>query len=182
MLHGRRRYLIASILMAGLIVATWSARMFIWPGQDSPQSGDAIVVYAGGHDDDRVSRAVDLMEAGLAPTLVISEGDGIWSQGREVQRLCDVGSDSFEIICIRPDPDNTSGESAAFAHLAVERDWQHLILVTTNFHLTRATLWLERCFSGRVSRVGTPSLGLRGTGHEWLGTIHALLIDRECPM
>lgn len=139
------------------------------------------MVFAGGHRNVRIGRAVELMEGKVAPTLVISVGNQIWSQGTDVETLCRDGSEDFEVICVAPNPDSTIGEAAAFATIAKDRDWSDLVAVTSTNHLTRASLWLSRCFDGEVWSIAARDRTLAGVGHELLGTVHAISINRSCP-
>ena len=164
-----------------LVVAGWSVRSFVFPAQDHPESADAVVVFAGDLPGERINRAVQLMETGVAKTLVISEGSRGWGHGTAVEQLCDSGSDEFKVICIVPDPDDTIGEAVIFSQVAASNEWDHVIVVTSDAHLTRASLWMARCFPGEVSQVGADSQASSRYGHEWLGTVHAKFFNRSCP-
>ncbi len=164
-----------------LMVAAWSVRAFVVPQQDQPESADAVVVFAGDLPGERINRALQLMDTGVAEVLVISEGSLGWGRGTAVETLCERGSDQFEVICIVPEPDDTIGEATLFAQVAQDNDWDHVIVVTSTAHLTRASLWMGRCFDGEVSRVGVRSKASSRYGHEWLGTLHARLLNRTCP-
>ncbi len=164
-----------------LVVAGWSVRSFVFPAQDHPESADAVVVFAGDLPGERIDRAVQLMETGVAQTLVISEGSRGWGHGTAVEQLCDRGSDEFKVICIVPNPDDTIGEAVIFSQVAASNEWDHVIVVTSDAHLTRAALWMARCFRGEVSQVGADSKASSRYGHEWLGTVHAKLFNRSCP-
>ncbi len=164
-----------------LVVAAWSVRAFVIPQQDHPESADAVVVFAGDLPGERINRAITLMEEGVAPVLVISEGSLGWGRGTAVETLCERGSDQFEVICIVPEPDDTIGEAVLFAQVAQDNNWDHVVVVTSKAHLTRASLWMRRCFGGEVSQVGAASKASSRYGHEWLGTLHARLLNRSCP-
>ncbi len=164
-----------------LVVITVSVRAFVFPSQRIPESADAVVVYAGGQPGERIGRALELMEQGVASTLVVSEGDQTWAQGTEVQRLCLAGSGTFEVICGLASPNDTAGESRLFAQIAQERGWGDLVIVSSGPHLTRASLWLSRCSSVALSRVDSGGRSLANLGREWLKTVDALVVDRECP-
>jgi len=98
------------------------------------------------------------MRAGVAPTLVISDGhDPNWPAAN---RLCAEGSPGFQVVCFTPDPYSTRGEARGFARLARERGWRSVVVVTSTFHVTRARMLFRRCFRGRVEGVGAhASLG-----------------------
>jgi uncharacterized SAM-binding protein YcdF (DUF218 family) len=117
----------------------------------------------------------------VAPTLVIMNGtDPIWPQANE---LC-AGDHAFAVVCPTPDPDTTRCEARTAAALAADERWASLILVTSDYHLHRASILLERCFHGDIASVAAPGdSGLvtrtRSIAHEWFATI-AATIDREC--
>ncbi len=65
--------------------------------------------------------------------------------------------------------------------MAEERDWSRLALVTSDYHLHRATLLFERCFDGEIVPVAADApLTTNSFQHELLATIHAQFVDREC--
>ena len=122
------------MLLLGLAVPT--ARYVVWPETDPPARADAVVVLAGG--DERLPAALGLMDRRVAPVLVVSRGhpDVCGSEAR------------YEVVCFRPEPDRTQGEARAAAHLADERRWRSLVVVTSRYHATRARMLFRRCFGG----------------------------------
>jgi uncharacterized SAM-binding protein YcdF (DUF218 family) len=162
-----------AVLSIALIAAT--ARLLLWPETDSPVRADAVVVLAGGQGE-RLTKALELIHADTAPTLVIGNGDD--PKWAEANRLCS-GTSSFEVICFRPDPDNTRGEARVLGSLAERRGWQSLVVVTSTYHVTRARLLVRRCFAGKTSFVAAPPSG--GAFHmflnvtrEWAGLASSL--------
>jgi len=166
-----------------LALAAWLAAcafLFLWPRQDSPRRADAVVVLSGDRDF-RLPRALELMEGRVASTLVISDGrDPKWPQA---SRLCRSGGGGFRVVCFHPDPYSTTGEAAAVGKLARERGWDSLVVVTSTFHLFRARMLFERCFSGDVGAVGArykwqylPQALFTETGK----LAHALTVQRNC--
>jgi uncharacterized SAM-binding protein YcdF (DUF218 family) len=174
-LTGARRagLLIIEVLAAAAVLGM----AVVWPPVSQPTSADAIVLLSG--DGSRVPVAVGLMERGVAPTLVFA-GQPDTTQGLDLCRGA-----PFEVICLRPEPDNTRTESRAAARLAGERGWRSLVLVTSKFHMARARLHLKRCFPGSVEMVGGyPPYGWefarRLIVHEWVGLVHASVLARGC--
>ncbi len=146
--------LIALTALAALAVA--SVPLFILYDDDRVTKADAVMVLAG--EKRRLPNALELVERGVAPVLVISDGlDPRWTAAN---RLCRFG-DPARIVCIRPDPYSTRGEARLVARLARERGWDALVVVTSRFHLFRSRILIERCFDGRLDLVGTPNPGLR---------------------
>jgi uncharacterized SAM-binding protein YcdF (DUF218 family) len=145
----------------------------VFPASSTPAHADAVVVLAGGGGE-RLDRGLDLVREGVAPNLVVSTGP---------DRLC-ASRQPFAVFCFLPDPEDTRGEAQAIGRIAAREGWRHLVLVTSDYHATRARLLLERCFSGTVdvsaARSGKGPLSfLWAVGHEWGGLVEAAL-HRGC--
>ena len=167
--------LVVEVLAAGAVLGV----AVVWPPVSEPADADAVVLLSG--DGARLPVALGLMERGVAPTLVFLGQPDI----QEVIDLCRGTSSPFEVLCVRPDPDNTRTEARAASELAVARGWRSLVLVTSKLHIARARLHLTRCFTGTVDTVGEyPPYGQnfvrRQVVHEWLGLVHASLLARGC--
>jgi uncharacterized SAM-binding protein YcdF (DUF218 family) len=139
---------------------------------------DAVVLFAGATE--RLDTAVELMERGAAPSLVIPNGTDI----EDAEDLCEGGA-SFEVICPVTDEVTTTGEAQAIGRLAGERGWSSLIAVTSVYHVHRATFLLGRCYDGAVDVV-TPSQDLGVSDwvdkipHEWAGFLAAVVLQPAC--
>lgn len=170
---------IAGIGISIAVIVVLTVRWFLNPYSVNPDRADAIVVLAGGAGE-RLDRALELVEQQVADTLVLSYGNQMWFDSEAIAETCDDVA-RFEVICFEPDPDSTKGEAMTFTRLAEEQGWQTVVLVTSEYHLHRATLRFNRCFDGEVLPVAAPaSTRLRFLVHEWLGTIEAETIDRGC--
>ena len=174
--RARRNLLAAGLAVAVVVVVALvvvNLQLFVYPASSTPAHADAVVVLAGG-DGERLDRGLDLVRTGVAPTLVASTGP---------ERLCN-NRYEFEVICFLPDPDDTRGEAEAIGRLADEQGWDHIVLVTSDYHATRARILVERCFDGRVdvsvakNRKGPLSL-LWAIGHEWGGLVETT-IHEDC--
>jgi uncharacterized SAM-binding protein YcdF (DUF218 family) len=138
---------VVAVAVAVGVLAT--LRLFVWPPVDSPIKADAVVVLAGGSSE-RIALGLQLMRAGVAPTLVL-----VGQQTElEADELCRGGQPPFELVCLLPEPDSTGTEARATAQLAAARDWRRLVLVTSTYHVTRSRMMLDRCFPGQVEAVG----------------------------
>ncbi len=139
---------------------------------------DAVVLFAG--TTDRLDTAVELMQRGAAPSLVIPNGTDM----EVAEGLCEGGA-PFEVICPATDEVTTTGEARAMGRLAVDRGWSSLIAVTSVYHVHRATFLLGRCFDGSVDVV-TPSPDLDARDwvdkipHEWAGFLAAVVLRPAC--
>ncbi|MGI8901477.1 MAG: YdcF family protein [Nocardioides sp.] len=162
----------------GVLAACLLAAMIQWPATDDPRKADAVVVLSGDHGE-RLGRAKELVAAGVAPTLVLA---GAPDRAENLD-MC-AGRTSFDVVCLRPEPDNTRTEAAATAELARSRNWRALVVVTSTSHVARARLIFDRCFAGSLQVVGadppTGSAALRRARiHEWFGMVH-VLGSRDC--
>jgi uncharacterized SAM-binding protein YcdF (DUF218 family) len=176
------RFLVWALVLVVLGGAAGLLLTLVWFVGPSTQDvatappADAVVLFAGTMD--RLDTAVELMERGAAPSLVIPNGTDI------AEGLCEGGA-SFEVICPVTDEVNTTGEARAIGRLAGERGWSSLIAVTSIYHVHRATFLLGRCFDGPVDVV-TPSqdLDLRDwvdkIPHEWAGFLAAIALRPAC--
>jgi uncharacterized SAM-binding protein YcdF (DUF218 family) len=170
-----RRMLVAALVAVALMVAAVVANLalFVWPSTGALGHADAVVVLAGG-DGERLDRGLELVRAGVAPTLVASTGP---------DRLCG-SSQPFEVVCFIPSPETTRGEAEAIGRLADARGWKRIVLVTSNYHVTRARLLLDRCYSGTVEVAPAepdqgPVAWIGAIVHEWGGLTDAL-VHRGC--
>jgi uncharacterized SAM-binding protein YcdF (DUF218 family) len=162
---------IAVVLVVGAIAL--NLRLFVFPASSTPAHADAVVVLAGG-DGERLDRGLELIRQGVSSNLVVSTGP---------DALCGAQHD-FAVYCFLPHPDDTRGEAEAIGRIAQREGWEHLVLVTSDYHATRARLLLGRCFSGtidvsaaRSSHAPLPLLS--AIAHEWGGLIESA-IHRDC--
>jgi uncharacterized SAM-binding protein YcdF (DUF218 family) len=180
----RRRllWLLLALVLAAAVVVGLTFPLFVSPPTDEPGRADAVVVFAGG-DGERQEEGVRLVREGVAPVLVISDGG---EPDAPRARLCRERPAGLRLYCFTPDPATTRGEARRFAELAEREGWRSLVLVTSTYHVLRAGLLLERCYDGRVRRVGTPlrndhswETGKQLAG-EWLALGAVLTLQRSC--
>lgn len=169
----------AAFVLAAFAGAT--AWLFFAPPTDETGPVDAVVVLGPGTGGERYRKAIDLMEAGLAPVLVVSEGR---SHSTSEEDLCRQPDERFEVICFQADPFSTRGEARTVSRLAAARAWRSLLVVTSTYHVVRARMLFSRCFRGRLDVVGAhPPAGLRlarDVAHEWIGLLYALTVAQRC--
>jgi uncharacterized SAM-binding protein YcdF (DUF218 family) len=170
-----------SIVVAFLVLAwlAWSAVLFVWPRENEPGQADAVIVLSGARDP-RLAKGLELMRAGVAPTLVISDGKAKgWSEGN---RLCD-GQARFAVVCFRPKPYSTRGEAEDFARLATRRGWRSVVVVTSRYHVTRSRVLFRRCTNATVRGVAADTSVwalVRNLPFEWGKLVYQLTVDRDC--
>lgn len=168
----------ALVLLAALALIRISA-MILSPSTGSPTEVDAVILLAGG-EGERLSRALEVLNDQANAVLAISTGNRQWEGWSEIEPLCE-GLTKLEVICVTAEPDSTAGEALAMSALAEERGWRSLAVVTSDYHLHRATLRFRQCFDGEVVPVAAKSTRrLSLIVHEVLGTIEATALDRSC--
>jgi hypothetical protein len=168
-----RRLLVA----AGILVGAWLAlavTLFVVQHDDEPIPADAVVVLQG--SDTRLPVGLELVEQGYAPLLVVSRG----SRTKLERRVC-AGEAPVRVLCFRST--STRGEARFIGRLARERGLRRLDVVTSEFHVLRARLVLERCFDGELRVVGSANPTWRMPWvmvTETAKLAYQLVIAREC--
>ncbi len=131
----------------------------------TPVPADAIVVFAGGVGEsgkaggghlERLKQAVDLYKAGYAPSLVFSSGYVFSFKEAEVMRALavDQGVPPDRIV-LEEEATNTH-ENVVFTHrIAQERHWRRILLVSSPYHMRRATMVWHK-IAPEVTVVPTP--------------------------
>lgn len=134
------RWLVVSILVVSSGAGA-AALAILNPPTSDRISGDAVVVHAGGRGD-RLEAGLLLVDSGAATTLVILNGahEG-WS---EANALCGQ-SEPYIVLCPEASPENTVGEARALGELVEEEGWQTVVVVTSDYHLRRASILDRRC-------------------------------------
>jgi uncharacterized SAM-binding protein YcdF (DUF218 family) len=127
--------------------------LFTRPQGDELSKADAIIVL-GGDPDGRVDYGLELARQGYADTVVLS--DGYKGAYEAYPRACASRPAGIEVICFLPDPWTTRGEAMFTGRLARERGWNHVIVVSWNFHMVRARFIFEKCFDGQVTMRPVP--------------------------
>ena len=144
----RRLAAILAALLAAWVVV--SVVLFVRPREDDPARADAVIVLAGAHS--RLDTGVALVRRGVAPLLVISDGNQPgW---RRANRLC-FGRSRLAVRCFDPDPFSTHGEAQTIARLVRRNGWRRIVVVTSTYHVTRARMLLRRCVPVSTAVVGS---------------------------
>lgn len=170
----RRLVRVVAVLVAAWLVAC--AVLFVWPPAETgaPAHADAVVVLSGSKY--RLPPAEALIRRGVAPVLAISSV-ALTPRWKAAVRLCRAGRYAgARVLCFTARPYSTRGEAETVARIARERGWKSIVVVSSTFHLTRASMLFERCYRGRLSFVGahTPLLALP---QEWVSETGKLLVQ-----
>jgi uncharacterized SAM-binding protein YcdF (DUF218 family) len=167
-------------VIIGLVAA--QAVLFLWPPSRIPVRADAVVAFSGDRGE-RLARSLELVRGGIAPVLVLANG-GTSEWPPEAVELC-TRPQPFTVLCPRSAaPYDTRSEARTMGRLASRQGWQRVVVVTTSFHLARATLLFTRCYAGQTfqSAAKAPA-GLVSRGviaHEWAGVARAMVFARSC--
>lgn len=174
------------LVVAGL-VALWlgaCAILFVWPPAESspPAHADAIVMLSG--DRERLPEALALVQRGIAPVLALSSVQQHTPRWEAARRLCSAKRyASARVICFDAEPYSTRGEAETVSRLAELKGWRSIVVVSSTYHLTRASLLFHRCFRGRLSFVGAPTVWWR-LPLDWASETGKLLVqltaERSC--
>jgi uncharacterized SAM-binding protein YcdF (DUF218 family) len=174
------------LLLVGL-VAAWlvaCAVLFVWPPAESapPRHADAIVMLSGDHE--RLPKALALVRRGVAPVLALSSVLSHTPRWAAARRLCAAGRYAgARVVCFDAVPYSTRGEAETVTRLAALRGWHSLVVVTSTFHVTRASMLFRRCFHGPLWVVGSSSLWWQ-LPEEWASEtgklLYQLTAQRSC--
>ena len=107
---------------------------------------DAIVALDGDRPR-RLRKAVELAASGASASLVIVRGEAV------APELFSARSLPFEVVSVVPEPSTTRGEARVVAHLAEERGWRRILVVTSAYHVPRARLIFARALTCELELV-----------------------------
>lgn len=125
---------------------------------------DAIVVLGGEHDG-REEYALQLAGRGLAPAVLLS--NPYPATDRLMTDICGRHYPAVQVICARPDPLTTRGESVMTRQFATQRHWNSILVVTWRYHLPRARTIFAQCLSGMRVSVSTKAVPRTYVLPEW---------------
>ena len=136
-----------------VLVLAWIAgclALFVVDHGDPPARADAIFVLSGSPT--RLPVGLRLVRERYAPLLVVSRAP---RPTQLEQRVC-AHRAGVHVLCVRADPYSTVGEAELLARLARAHGWRSVDVVTSEYHVVRARILLQRCYSGRLRVVGAP--------------------------
>jgi len=150
----RRVLVLLAVCTVVTVVAT--AVVLVLPQRrDSLRGVDAVVVLAG--ERNRLGAGLDAVRRSGASTLVISNGT---THGwRAANRLCGAVQPT-RVLCPSPRTDDTRGEARMIAGLVRANGWRSIAVVSSNYHVMRAGMLVDRCTTARVRAWSAPA-------HRW---------------
>lgn len=146
-----RKILVLSTAVVAAVSIVWAGAglyFYLAPASSNPKHADAVLVLAPAQG--RLEYAEQLMEQGLASTLVISVPPPEYRSSAFIP--CDAER-TYRIICFEPDPVTTQGEARALRRLANDNGWKSVSVVTDKSHALRANLLISRCYEGDIEMI-----------------------------
>jgi len=168
--------LLATYLVLFQTPAIWiAARPLLVSSPLEP--ADAIVVFGGGVGEsgrasdssyqERVKQAVDLYHAGLAPTVVFSSGFVYLFEEARLMKAMAAASGVPESDVILETRAGSTHDNVVFARdIADRRGWRRVLLVSSPYHMRRATLTWRKLAPG-VEVIAVPTGESRFYEHDF---------------
>lgn len=147
--RGKRIVLISGISLLVLLI-TWLT--FCWlvignPKVDHPKHADAVVILGSPENNGRIEVAEHLLDEHVSSQLVISLNS---PNQAHAYRVCTHPPAGVTVTCFQPHPPTTRGEAEEVRRLAQQHGWTSIVVVTSTFHVSRARMIFQRCFTGRL--------------------------------
>jgi uncharacterized SAM-binding protein YcdF (DUF218 family) len=170
------------LLLAAIVLFGLGVWLFLLRPQDPlPSRADAIVVLAGSPQ--RLPVALDLVGAGIARTLVVSE-DSAANDGERYALCHGATPKRYTLICRKASPFSTRGEAELIGRLASSHGWRSLVVVTSRYHMYRAKRLIDRCTTATVAMRATDGDSwwqkTKAVPLEWLKLARAETLRRGC--
>lgn len=174
--RGHRFFLVLLLILLGLLLfyrplLEGAGRFLIVADELSPS--DALVVLGGG-EGERTRHGLELYRKGLAPILICTGGKVSlpWAEETTVasliKRVLLKEGVPEEVIILAPDTTSTWEDAQAVRRLALGRGLKSLIIVSTNYHMRRASWTFRRAFEGQgVRLLFSPAPGSRFDPKGW---------------
>ena len=127
----------------------------LWIASDPLEHADAIVVIGDDNvSGDRAARGAELYNAGWAP-IVVASGRRLRTYAGMAELIeHDVESHGVPMTAVvrfTHRAENTIDEAKALRQLVVDRKWNRILLVTSNYHARRARYIFRKVFPTNVS-------------------------------
>ena len=139
---------VAWAVVAGVVIMALGAGLAIVRSvSDAEVAAPDVIMVLGGGEGERLALGRDLADRHEVP-LVLSEGAILqaWRAGLACEE---------PIHCELADPSATRGEARRIAALAETNGWDHVVVVTTRFHVGRTRLLMDQCLDSPAV-VGAP--------------------------
>jgi len=163
-----------------MLTSAFLVELFVAPSTAADTPTEAVVVLAGASES-RLPRALELAE-GSSGVLVVSDAGP--PLDAETHELCENPPEHLVVHCFTPTPSNTRGEARGIARVIAEQGWSSVTVVTSDIHVTRAGLLIDRCTEAEVNMADASmpmSAGqwIRHVSHE-LGGLAQASLQPDC--
>jgi uncharacterized SAM-binding protein YcdF (DUF218 family) len=141
-------------IVAAASLVTGSGLLLEGP-QPPLERTDAIVVVSGDESQARLSEGIRLFRAGWAPKLIFSGAaeDGVLSNARAMEMTAlELGVPPAAVL-LEPQAMDTFGNAVYTRRIMLDHGMRSAILVTSPYHLHRATLTFKSVFQGTDVRI-----------------------------
>lgn len=140
----------AAALLLWLLIAL---QLFVNVARHGPDRADAVIMLAGASLE-RLPVAQRLQTELRIPVLVLSNTNTTGNAAAD--RICNTAAfPSESLLCFEPDGYDTRGEARVIGELIAENGWQSVIIVTSQYHVTRAEVLIEQCVDADVQMVAS---------------------------
>ena len=160
--------LAAALLIVYLVI--FQSNLVWWLAEplkvsEPPRPSDAIVVFAGGVGEsggagggvqERISKAVELYRAGVAPRLIISSGFVFTLQEAELMKGIAIANGvPADAIILEKRPTNTFEYVTYTRDILAANGWRRIALVSSPYHMRRALMTWQKV-APDVDVIATP--------------------------
>ena len=138
------------LYVAMIPLALWGAGRFLIIS-DPLEPVDAVIALGGDSGIDRLEKAVELYQAGMAKAIIISDTQEIAYTGQDISlylrnAAIRMGVPYRDIYITEVVADTTYNEARATRKIMLRNDWTSCIVVTDPFHTRRAKIFFRRDF------------------------------------
>lgn len=136
-----------SMLCVGILfVVLVPAKKIFFPLHESPRAVEVIMVL-GPAEESRLELATDLLRSGYSSNLMVSVSETDWPFSRDAIDVCHRPQE-FQVYCEQSTPFTTQGEIGWLTSLAHDMNWDSVMVITFEPHVSRVRTYIERCFPG----------------------------------
>jgi uncharacterized SAM-binding protein YcdF (DUF218 family) len=169
-----KRLLTALIVVAVLVVAggfgaLYGVGYYLSP-QDPLIKSDAVIAISGGETNSRAQAAINLYQAGWAPTIIFSgaaEDPNSPSNALAMKRLAIEKGIPAKDVLLEEKSVNTAENAAAVTKLLQQRHARQVILVTSPYHQRRASLLFKQAVGDDIKIINHSTTDERWRRSAW---------------
>jgi uncharacterized SAM-binding protein YcdF (DUF218 family) len=153
----RRTFGTGGVVVVVLLVVVAATGHYLFANTPDDPKGhvDAVVVLGGEHDG-REAYGLELAQRVGARSVLLSNSYS--AHDPIMRRLCGSRQRGIDVICRAPEPKNTRGEALMAKEIGREQGWDSIAVVTWRFHMLRARIIFEECYSPESDRISMQSV------------------------